>query len=495
MPFTRVITSNFLLVILLISLVGPGNHPWFTDKTLLFASLLAICVWFMSLKRAFFLDVVAILFAAFILQRLVVIYFRPDEMSYQEGHLTFSSQVFNEAILYCAAISVAVLIGYLLAIYMKKEQKSTTINYDRLFGIRYDFEHVFKVYALFFFASIIFEVYLMVGLQVGITALDFDRQYAPLLRIVQIVQVLHFLPILVLASGKFSSSTRKISVFLFILILVRLVFFTASKAALLYLCVAYIVCLYFCEKQIRKEYFIIGFILFLFTIFVLAPGVTLLRAGFIGSVAGSMNVSDVLHMVIDDYALIADQHFFSFMNRMGVFDWLTGFMTVGRDAFLPTASISNDLIETINSLVPGDLIDQPPDYETISKLMPHILRGWGLGTYPGHSENMGGAGLAYLYFGIAGGVLFFFVWSLISTIILKSNSNIIIKVLFFTSFVFNFFLGGYLVTSIKMFYEGFMMLMVIIFISELTLPKTYKRLPNTAETSGKSILAQTTNPL
>lgn len=490
MPFTRFITSCFLLVFLLMALVGPGDHPWFTDGTLLLAVMFAICVWLMSLKRAFFLDVMAILFSLFFLQRIVVIYFRPDEMSYQEGHLIFSSQVFNEAILYCTAISVAVLIGYLFAIYIRKqEQKNITINYNRLFGIGYDFDLLFKVYALFLVASFIFEVYLMVGLTVGITSIDFDRQYAPLLRIVQIVQVLHFLPILVLASGKFSSGTRKIAFFLLILFLARLVFLTASKAAILYLCVASIVCLYFCGKQISKKYLIIGFILFLFTIFVLAPGVTLLRAGFQGLAAGSMNINDVPYMMIDNYVLKTDQLFFGFMNRMGIFDWVVGFMAVGRDAFLPSASIYNDLILIINSLVPGDLIDMSPDYVTISKLMPHILRGWDLGSYPGHSENMGGAGMAYLYFGKIGGVLFFFIWSFISAKILNSNTSVILKVLFFTYFVFNLFLGGDLTTSVRLFYDGLLMLIVIIFVSELTLPKAYKRFPNTEEASGESILA------
>lgn len=477
MPFTRFITSCFLLVILLIAIVGPGDHPWFTNETLWLAVLFAFCVWLMSLRRDFILDIVATFFAVFFLQRIVVVYFRLDQMSYQE-HLIFSSQVFNEAILFCTAISIAALIGYLFATYLGQDiqkQKVITINYDRLFGIRYDFELLFKGYSLLLCASIIFEIYLMVGLKVGVTALDFDRPFAPLLRIVQIVQVLHFLPILVLASGKFSPSIRKTAFVLFILILGRLILLTTSKAALLYLCVAFIVCLYFCGKQIRKRYFIIGFILFLFTIFVLAPGVTLLRAGLVGLVTGSMNLRDVFNMLVDNYMLIVDKLFFDFMNRMGVFDWLTGFMTVGRDVFLPTASVSDDLIEIINSLVPGDLIERSPDYVTVSKLMPHILRGWGLGTYPGHSENMGGAGLAYLYFGKAGGVLFFFIWSFISTKILKFSSNIIIKVLFFTSFVFNFFLGGYLVTSIKLFYEGFIMFIIIIFVSEIIRPKPYAR--------------------
>jgi hypothetical protein len=474
MPFTRFITSSFLFAILLMAIVGPGNHPWFTDETLVLAVLFAICVWVMSLKRAFFLDVVAIFFSIFFLQRIVVIYFRPEEMSYQEGHLIYSSQIFNEAIIFCSAIAIAILLGYLLATFIKKGQKSKTINYDRVFGIRYNFELLFKVYALFFFVSVILESYLMVGLKVGITALDFDRQYAPLLRIVQIIQSLSILPILILASGKFGSNIRKIALVLLILILFKLFFMDTSKAALISLCIIYFVCLNYTGVKVPQKYVIIGAALFTFTIFILAPAVMMLRTGIAVSAVTSSDLQETVYMAKHLFTT-PEQLFFGFMNRLGGFDWLTGFMTAGRDVFLPSASVSNNLIEIINSLVPGDLIELSPNYITISKLMPHILRGLDLGSYPGHAENMGGVGMAYLYFGKIGGVLFFFIWSFVSAKILNSNTSVVFKILFFTYFVFNFFLGGDLTTTVRLFYDGLLFLISNIFICEIISIKRYAR--------------------
>lgn len=469
MPFIRFITFSFLFVILLIAIVGPGDHPWFTNEVLWLAVLFAFCVWLMALKKDFFLNIMAFFFSAFFLQRIVVIYFRPDQMSYQ-GHLKFSSQVFGEAILFCIAISIAILIGYFLAIYRIKDiqkQKPEVINFDKLFRIRYDFEHLFKVYSFFFFVAIILEVFLMVKFKVGLNALDFNRQFAPLIRIVYIVQTLCFLPILVLTSGKFSPRVRKTAPYLVILILIRLIFFQTSKAAAISFCVIFFVCLHFCGRRVTKKYVVIGGILLVFTIFVLAPVTTILRSGIIRLVTGVSNFSGVLQMVLYYCTLTVDRLFFSFMNRMGAFDWLVGFMTVGRDAFLPWASISNDLIGILNSFLPGDLIKSSLGDMTISKLMPHILSGWALGSYPGHAENMGGIGMAYLYFGKIGGVLFFFAWSFILVKILKFNSNSIIKVLFFTSIVITFFLGGSFVTMIKNIYEGLIMFTILIFVSKI----------------------------
>lgn len=475
MPFTRFTTSCFLVVIFLIAIVGPEDHPWFTNETLWFAVLFAFFVWLMSLKRDFFLDVVAILFAAFFLQRIVVIYFRPDQMYYQ-SHLTFSSQVFDEAILFCIAIIIAILIGYFIATYTGKKvqkQKKTVINFDRILGVRFNFEQFFKVYSFFLFGALIMQLFLMFKFGVGVTALEFSRYYAPILRLTQIVISLSVLPILVVVSGKFSSKTRKLAICLVILLLIYAMFFRASKGALLSFCVTFFVCTHFCGRRISIKYIIAGGVLVLFTIFVFAPLVTILRSGWVSLLTGQTNFGDILCSMMDNYQLIADELFFKFLYRLGGFDWLTGFMTVGRNAFSSSASFSNDVISIINSLIPGDLIKRPPDYMTTSKLMPHILKGWTLGTYPGHGENMGGAGMAYLYFGAVGGALFFFIWSFISVKILNSNTNVIIKVLFFQLFIFNFFMGGGLAVPIKYFYEAVIVLILVYFVVQIIRPRPY----------------------
>lgn len=475
MPFTRFTTSCFLIVIFLMAIVGPEDHPWFTNTTLWFAVLFAFFVWLMSLKRDFFLDVVAILFAAFFLQRIVVIYFRPDQMSYQ-NHLTFSSQVFDEAIMFCMAIVIAILIGYFIATYTGKKvqkQKKIVVNFDRILGIRLNFEQIFKVYSFFLFSALIMQIFLMFKFGVGVTALEFSRSYAPILRLTQIVISLSVLPMLVVASGKFSSKTRKIAICLVILLLIYAIFFRTSKGALLSFCVTFFVCTHFCGRRISIKYIIAGGVLFLFTILVFAPLVMILRSGWVSLLTGQTNFGDILCGMTDNYQVIADELFIKFSDRLGGFDWLTGFMTVGRDAFLPSASLSSDIISIINSLIPGDLIERPPDYVTTSKLMPHILRGWSLGGYPGHGENMGGLGMAYLYFGLIGGVLFSFIWSFISVKIINSNINIIVNVLFFQLFVIVFFLGGGFVTPIKNFYEAIIVLILVCFVVQLKPRKAY----------------------
>ena len=474
MPFIRFITTCLLLTILMMAILGPGEHPWLTSEALWLAVLFAFCVWLMSLKRDFFLNTIAICFSFFFLQRIVVIYFRPDQMDYQE-HLKFSSSVFTEAILFCIGISMAVLIGYFLALFPKKvavRHGQNPVNFDKFLWFRYDFEIIFKLYSWFFICSWIFGVYLMFRFYVGVTAMTFDRHFAPLLRLVQIVQILNFLPMIVLVSGKFSSHTRKTALWLIVLILIKSIFLETGKGSLLNLGMAFFVSLFFCGKMITRKHAIIGGLLFLFTIFVLAPFATLWRWVGVRIATGVSSFEDILPMLANNYTLVLDEHFFSFMQRLGEFDWLTGFMTVGREAFMPMASIFNDFLGIIKSFIPGDFIRYPIGGITISSLMPHVLRGWNLGSYPGHGENMGCAGMAYLYFGQWGGIFFFLLWSFISVRFLKSSTNSIMNVLFFISIVITYVLAGDLITSVVSLFQGFLMFMLLIFLSKVVFSKS-----------------------
>lgn len=467
MPYTRFINLCFLLVTFMMAIAGGGSHPWFTNEVLWLAVLFAFFVWLMSLVKNFFLDIIAIFFDIFFLQRIIVIYFSPEEMSYQ-SYLVFSSQNFTEAILFCIGISMAILLGYFFAVFLKRDtqkQNQMSINFDKFFGVKYDFEHLFRIYALFFYASIIFEIFLMGKLNVGVIGLDFDRQFAPLMRILHLVYALYFLQILVLTSGKFSPGTRKTALNMVIIFLMKLIFLNTSKAAVIFLCVIFFVCQYYCGKRITRKYVVIGCILLVFTIVIVAPVTMILRSGVRGLAEGSSDFAYMTQMVINNYSLALGDLFFSFTNRLGAFDWLVGFMTAGREAFMPVANIYYDMVNIINTLVPGDLIPNLYENMPVSKLIPHVLRGLPLGSYPGHSENMAGAGMAYLYFGTAGGCIFLFVWSFISSKILMSVDNIIIKLLFFDTFVVNFFLGGDLTTSFTVFYEGLIMFVILIFIS------------------------------
>jgi hypothetical protein len=134
------------------------------------------------------------------------------------------------------------------------------------------------------------------------------------------------------------------------------------------------------------------------------------------------------------------------------------------------------MVQIINSLVPGDIIDTST-HISIRHLIPIILRGYSecnIGTWGGHGESLGIVGMAYVYFGLLGGPLFFLIWSFFSLKIIYSRLGTIIKLLYFECFVISIMLGGYLVSGVKLFYEGILMVALIFMLAKI-IPK-FKRL-------------------
>ena len=134
-------------------------------------------------------------------------------------------------------------------------------------------------------------------------------------------------------------------------------------------------------------------------------------------------------------------------------------MTVGREAFPHWVSPRGDLVQILNSFVPGDLIEVR-GWVPVEALIPIMLRGYpSVESLTGHREIMGIAWMAYLYFGLVLGALFFFVWSFVSTKMLRSGLNIVLKILYFYVFVIVLFAGGGFTTPVLHFYEALVALM------------------------------------
>jgi hypothetical protein len=83
MPYVRILTFAFIVVFVGLAIIFNPAQPYLQEQTLWYACILALLVFFMKATRDFFMQFVAVLFAAYYLQRLIVIYFLPKEFAYQ----------------------------------------------------------------------------------------------------------------------------------------------------------------------------------------------------------------------------------------------------------------------------------------------------------------------------------------------------------------------------------------------------------------------------
>jgi len=253
LPFTRFISALFLAVLLPLAIAGPGNHPWFTHEALWLAALLSLILFFMSLIRDFYLDVVVVLFCAYFVQRIVVVYFQPDALDYQLN-LDFVPETFTTVIWFMVACTIAIWLGYGLARFTDGRTwrgRGIALDPIRILGRSVPFEHLFRMYAMFAIPLMLLELGLLTTTGVGAAGYEFDRSWAVIYRISFVASSIGFLAIVALLKGGLRPGVRRLAIWLIVL-QVALALGRTSKASLLSLILTIIVCYYFTRGHIPR---------------------------------------------------------------------------------------------------------------------------------------------------------------------------------------------------------------------------------------------------
>ena len=466
MPYTRSITLFFALLILILTVLLPSAHPFYTVESMLLAVFFALTVWMMSLARSFIMDLLALLFSAFFSQRIVTIYFFPASLDYQD-YLSFSPENFTLALAFLSMSAFAALSGYLCAQIFPFTSRNSgilklhTIAPIKILGGKIPFDKLFPIYAYISISLVCFQIYLMMFWSVGVTGLPFDRKFAIFYRIANFFNGLGFLPFFACLSAEKNSKIRKLAILVLSLIIVH-AFLRASKGTILILILQYIICYYLVRGFIPKKYIQYAFMGLIVTI-ILSPLIMIIRAFFV-QYALLRNTIDAWNNVSFSEVFIFSDASFGFLQRLGGFDWLLGLMNVGRESFPWWASLRGDLLVVVKTLWPGDALMFIRDYVPIEKIIPELLRGWNMEHHLGHGDIMGGLGMAYVYWGPVLGVMFFFIWLLIFTLFYRSNLHIIFKFLLLYLILINVFIGGGFISALCRTYESVIAIVICSFI-------------------------------
>lgn len=336
----------------------------------------------------------------------------------------------------------------------KKETNAKMFPFEKSFDSKY----IFIIYNSVFWATSMLQIVLKFKYGVGVSGVLFDNTFAVASRISNFIMVMFFINILFILKEKQYSTLRKIA-FVNLFIYVLLSILQTSKGGLINVGLVFIVCYQLMRQHVSVR-IIVGFgVLLIVTVAVYAPLMMAARSEFISYTRDNMVIG--LESVITHLSYFMKDSLFVFLRRLGGFDWFLGFATVGREQFPYWVSMNGDLIQVINSLIPGDII-KTPEYINIAQLMPIMLRGYpSIESVGGHGENMGIVGMAYLYFGLFSAFVFFFSWSFISEKVFYSNFSIFIKVLFINCFVISLFSGGGFISPMMNFYQGIIGLLIL----------------------------------
>ena len=462
MPYTRLIAAFFFVLMVFLLLCLPANHPYFTVESMLLAAIFAGILWLMALDGNFIMDLLVYLFTAYFTQRIVIVYFFPESLDHQD-YLIFTHHDFTQAMYFLALSTFAALSAYVCSLYVGRRlpkscaQLSSVIAPIHIFGQKFSFNNLFKIYAITAALLTIIQLYLITFMAVGVTGVPFERQYAVIFRFSNFLNSLTFLPFIVILSNE-KGKNKKLAIVLIALMILNALF-RVSKGVILSFALQYLICYYLVKGPIPKKYFKYAFVGLLITIFLYAPVIMYLRSlaiqySLVGNLDGALaNVS------YTDFFMFSDKSF-GFLQRLGGLDWLLGCINVGRDSFPWWASFTGDLLMVVKTFVPGDTLMFIEGYVPVSIIIPELMRGWNMAFHPGHGELLGGAGMAYVYWGLVGGVLFFYVWVFLLLLMFNSKIHVIYKNLFVLWLLVDVFIGGGFITPLCRIYEAFISIVI-----------------------------------
>jgi len=442
MPYIRSITFIFLIISLILPIVGVVYPTDFVTYVFLFA----LFIWFLALLNDFLSSLIALILSAFVTQRMLLLYIDPSAFEYQWVSI---SQI-TESALFCLTAAAGLLFGSLVFNLLFQNHKKSSYNKDdylktlNTFVGRVQTNDFVYMSSLLVIFGIVINLYFALAYGIGVGSEFADRSDIGstlstiekiFTRLGPFFTYLMLFTLIVFIDDRFPVKTKKVAYFTtFLYVLFDIVILTSKGTFIFFaftlLILHQLVNGYTSKTFLRKTAYIV--ILTVFTVF---AGIQIIRPVisdfFINQ---GLNIDTLLYGV--EYSFL--DVVVKFSNRLAAFDWLAGIMAYPGDIFNYGGSLYHQLVATINSYTPGELIKEP-EFVELAYAMPVYLDEQPIGTTT--RELPGGLATMYLSFGWSSFFLYSFLMFFLRYID-YSKLHIFYKLIFFSNFTLRHFTGG-----------------------------------------------------
>ncbi len=428
--------SFALFVILLDAAFETAPHPLYSGESIAYALLASLLVFLLSFKSSIVLRLFCVTLSAFYTQRLITIYWAPDQLDY-DSYVRFTHADIEASTGYYLLCILAIFFG---AVIGELISEKPTVSSDpglskpnpliTYFGFTVPFERLTRLVLLFIVPLLIAKLAAL-SIGIGLTGIIYDPTETSLMWFLNTGDALSPFVIFSLIYFRKNDNNLVLGKWAFALIIISGLL-TSSKGFVLSLVLSWYLICSLLGRQLPKGFFLFVVIITIFSIFIFFPLMTIVR-GLLISEAFSVD---------SDYFTNLLGTLLSFLGRLGGFDWLNLWVSVPSNLIPPNASPISEAISIVNRLVPGEIIAQP-DAIDLSKLQVQLGRGFGeLVELGGHAENMGGAATAYIFFGPLGGLIYFVVLTAALIVVERSAMHAMHKYIIILFYLIIFIIGG-----------------------------------------------------
>lgn len=414
-------------ICLLFELFASGDHSIFSLLSLLMFFVASAIITLLSFFRSISGQLFAVSANIYFLSRVPILYLFPDCLDYQ-GVLLSQYANLERGGLFVVLASLFFLVGQVFPYTSQRTMRrrvageitlTEAVATFRVFGLKTSLETVIKSLFPILCILLVFQIYSIFVLNLGLTGGEYARESGAIVRVSQLLPV--FLPFVVyscLAMASVGSKTGFRIAIASIIVVGASFVLLASRASVVSFLFALYCAARFMGTRATYRQIVIGLMIVGMAILVY-PLMSTSRLIFLGF---PVDIFQGYEFPLDQLAAISNRVGTSFES---FFLW---FKLISEETVRPGYSFFIRFAELINSLVPGDLIEI--SYISVSKLQTMYGRFEveffsssayleGLG---GHGENPGQLGMAYILFGVFMPVSFFVIGILSRMIELSSWS-------------------------------------------------------------------------
>lgn len=415
-------------ICLLFELFASGAHSIFSILSLLVFFVASAIITLLSFLKSISGQLFAVSTNIYFLSRVPILYLFPDCLDYQGVLLSQYANLEKGGlfvVLACLFFLVGQILPYTSQRTMRRRLAGETSQSEimatfRVLGLKIPLETVVKSLFPILCILLVFQIYSIFVLNLGLTGGEYARESGAIVRVSQLLSV--FLPFVVyscLAMATVGSEIGFRVAIASIIVVGASFILLASRASVVSFLFAVYCAARFMGTRATYRQIVVGLMIVGMAILVY-PLISTSRLIFLGFPVDPFKGYE---LPIDQLAAISNRVGTSFES---FFLW---FKLISEETVRPDYSFFVRFVELINSLVPGDLIEISP-YISVAKLQTMYGRFEveffssaayleGLG---GHGENPGQLGMAYILFGMfmPGS---FFVIGLLSRIIELSSCS------------------------------------------------------------------------
>lgn len=415
-------------ICLLFELFASEAHSIFSILSLLMFFIASAIITLLSFFKSISGQLFAVSTNIYFLSRVPILYLFPDCLDYQGVLLSQYANLEQGGVLVvlaCLFFLVGQILPYTSQRTMRRRlageiSQTEVVATFRVFGLKISLETVVKSLFPILCILLVFQIYSIFVLNLGLTGGEYARESGAIVRVSQLLPV--FMPFVVyscLAMDSVGSKTGfRIAIASTIVVGASFVLLASRASVVSFLFAVYCAARFMGTRATYRQ-IVIGLMMVGGAI-LLYPLISTSRLIFLGV---PVDPFQGYEFPIDQLAAISNRVGTSFES---FFLW---FKVISEETVRPDYSFGVRFTELINSLVPGDLIEVSP-YISVAKLQTMYGRFEvaffsssayleGLG---GHGENPGQLGMAYILFGVFMPGSFFVIGALSRMIELSSCS-------------------------------------------------------------------------